>query len=148
MKFVTAIQRDRKINDQVLPDVDGRNCLSDESTFEAASKVFMDIGDVSSKLSIDQFCTHFRSSSKNAEVNGLRDIFHLIDDRAEGSVGLLHVVDIVRSNVEVAAFLLPGVDCSDMLSSPEHFDMLRSLFEFIGHGKKRINFHDIEHSFF
>jgi Ca2+-binding EF-hand superfamily protein len=73
-------------------------------------------------------------SQKAAEC---RKIYAAIDSDSDGNISMLEFVEALQSNRNVAAFVLPGVSCRDLMTDEDTFDTVNAIFQSMSGGKTR-----------
>jgi len=146
LEFVEGVRSHPKINNLLLPSCDATRVMDDERIFDEVSCAFDDISGGRQRFDLERFIAYFKDKSRQSpdKEAKLRAMYNQLDVNAEGSISKLHLIDVLRQNLEVATFMLPGIDCHSMLkrSDEDAFDAVSSLFSAIARGKKRIDYGD------
>eukprot|EP00440_Ansanella_granifera_P009312 gb/GFBE01010092.1/.p1 GENE.gb/GFBE01010092.1/~~gb/GFBE01010092.1/.p1 ORF type:complete len:802 (+),score=165.55 gb/GFBE01010092.1/:1-2406(+) len=147
LELIAAVQNDPVVASYVLPGKDSSRLMSCEETFDEVDAIFDQISGGKQRIKYADFASHFRKAAaeQTSNANEMRIIYDLIDADGNGSISKLELVAAVQAKTDVAAFLLPGMNCGNhVMNCEKTFDAINSIFESIAGGKRRIDFADFE----
>jgi len=73
-----------------------------------------------------------------------RRIFKKIDVDGSGAISMLELVAAMQKDPEVADFVFPGVNCSNIMHDEDSFDAINATFEKLAGGRTRATFKDFD----
>eukprot|EP00928_Gymnodinium_smaydae_P038466 TRINITY_DN2652_c0_g2_i1.p1 TRINITY_DN2652_c0_g2~~TRINITY_DN2652_c0_g2_i1.p1 ORF type:complete len:955 (+),score=197.02 TRINITY_DN2652_c0_g2_i1:88-2952(+) len=74
----------------------------------------------------------------------LGDLYNRLDTDGDGGISLLELLAAVQREPDIAAQVLPGIDCDRLMSDEDTFDAASAIFDAMSGGRKRISRADFE----
>jgi len=148
LELIDAVYRDAGVSSFVLQGIveTAGDALSDEQRFDVVDAIFDSMSGGRTRICFADFLVYFQRVLTDHASNSqeIRQIYRLLDTDGNGAISKLELLSAAQRSSRVAAFLVPGLDCRQIMRDEDAFDAVSSLFEGIACGKRRIEYVDFE----